>query len=257
MDLQLQNNQVKQIRERAGLIYVFSVSGVDIYRRRDWQRIAWAVLAGCRGGAVNDLGVWLATAYGLWHLPHGVTGASSSRLALTYTDASATALQSAEVLGVDAAGSALLVVTVAGVDYLPAPGAVYRYTVAGCPGACAIGGSRIAYGVAAGLHVLDAPGADWIASEVTALTAAGSPALLSDTVRALAWGADLFIGTDAGLNIYDPVAETMATIITVLGDVIDVRAIYSTPEATATGGHCAFGTSDGSNGGQFGILKMG
>jgi hypothetical protein len=257
MDLQLQNNQVKQIRERAGLIYVFSVSGVDIYRRKDWQRIAWAVLAGCRGGAVNDLGVWLATAYGIWHLPHGVTGAASSRLALTYTDASATALQSADVLGMDADGSALLVATAAGVDYLPILGEVYRYTAAGCPGACAIGGGRIAYAVAAGLHLLDAPAADWTAGDATVLTAAGSPAILSDTVRALAWGTDLFIGTAAGLNIYDPVAEALAAITTVLGTVLDVRAISLTPGATAVGGFCAVGTSDGANGGQFSVLELG
>jgi hypothetical protein len=257
MDLQLQSSQVKQIRERAGLVYIFSASGVDIYRRRDWQRIAWAVLAGCRSGAVSDLGVWLATAYGLWHLPHGVTGAASSRLALTYTDASATALQSADVLGVDGAGSALLVVTAAGVDYLPTLGEIYRYTAAGCPGACAIGPGRIAYAVAAGCHVLDAPSADWTAGEVAALTAAGSPAILSDTVRVLTWGTDLFIGTNAGLNIYAPVAETLAAITGPLGAVLDIRTLCPTPQASAAGGHCAFGTSDGAGGGQFGILAIG
>jgi hypothetical protein len=256
MDLQLQSSQVKQIRERAGLVYIFSASGVDIYRQSDWRRIAWAVLAGCRGGAVSDLGVWLATAYGLWHLPHGVTGAASSRLTLTYTDASATALQSADVLGMCATGSALLIVTAAGIDYLPTLGEVYRYTAAGCPGACAIGGGRIAYAVAAGLHLLDAPAADWTAGDATVLTAAGSPAILSDTVRALAWGTDLFIGTAAGLNIYDPVAEALAAITTVLGTVLDVRAISLTPGAIAGDGSVAFGTSDGLGGGQFGILRL-
>jgi len=257
MELALQSNQVKQIRERAGLIYLFSAAGVDIYRRSDWQRVAWAVLAGCRGGAVNDLGAWLATEFGLWHLPHGVTGAASSRLSLTYTDASATALQSADALGVDAVGSALLVVTAAGVDYLPAPGTVYRYPASGCPGACAIGGGKIAYAVSAGLHLLDAPVADWTAEDATVLTAAGSPDILSDTVRTLAWGVDLFIGTAAGLNIYDPDTAAMARVTGALGDALDVRTLWPTPQSSADGGYCAFGTSDGAGGGLFGILALG
>lgn len=257
MTLHAQSAQIRQIRQHRGLIYIFSSNGVDIYRRADWQRVAWATLAGVRSGAVNDLGVWLASESGLWHLPLGTMGASGSRLTLTYTDASATALQSADVLGVAAAGPALLVVTAAGVDYLPTPGEVCRFTTAGCPGACAIGTGKIAYAVADGLHLLDEPADDWTADDVIILTASSDPALLSSTVLTLAWGADLFIGTEAGLNIYAPATESMSSVTAALGDISSVRTIFPAGLAAATSGHCAFGTSDGAGGGQFGILRLG
>lgn len=255
--MDLQSTQIKQIVDRGGLLYLFSEGGVDIYRQDTWQRQAWASLPGVRCGAVNDLGVWLGTAFGVWHLPHGVSGGASSRLTLTYTDLTATALASADVKGLAGLGSALAIVTAAGVDFIPAPGAAYRYAGLLLPGAVALSSTALAYAVQSGLHLVDIPTADWDATAATVLSTTSTPALLSDTVQALAWGTDLFIGTAGGLNVFDPVAVTLVPITSELGTVTDVKALSPTPTATGSTGFCAVGTANGVNGGQFTILKMG
>jgi hypothetical protein len=250
-----QGTAVKALCERDGLLYLIGNAGVNIYRKSDWQSIAWAVVAGVVGGAVNDNGLYLATATGVWKLPHGVLGASTSQLELAYSATTARALQSANVLGVAAAGNALLVVTDAGADYLPTPVTITHYPVVSLPGACAIWGSKIAYAVAASLHVLTAPSADWDETDAAVLTTASSPAILSDTVQALAAGADLFIGTPSGVSIYDN-TDVVNLTATELGTVVDVKALWPTAVAAQAAGWLAYGTSNGSDGGRFGVLNL-
>jgi hypothetical protein len=250
-----QGTAVKALCERDGLLYLIGNAGVNIYRRSDWQSIAWAVVAGVVGGAVNDNGLYLATATGVWKLPHGVLGASTSQLELAYSATTARALQSATVLGVSAVGTALLAVTDAGVDYLPTPLTIYHYPVVSLPGACAIWGSKIAYAVASGMHVLTAPTADWDAADATVITTSSSPAILSNTVQVLATGADLFIGTPSGVSIYDN-TDVVDLTTTELGTVVEVKALWPTSAAAQAAGWIAYGTNDGAAGGLFGVLAL-
>jgi len=86
------------------------------------------------------------------------------------------------------------------------------------------------------------------------LSASAQPLILSDTIRDIAYGADLFIATDSGISIWDAAAVTDIT--TPLGDVLDVQSIHPTRTATATSGLLAYGTSDGEDGGRFGVLDL-
>jgi hypothetical protein len=81
-----------------------------------------------------------------------------------------------------------------------------------------------------------------------------SPDILSDTIRDIAYGADLFIATDAGISIWDGAAVTNIT--APLGAVLDVQSIHPASTATKNSGLLAYGTSDGLDGGRFGVLDL-
>jgi hypothetical protein len=198
--MDLQSSTVKGFAARAGLIYIFSAAGVDVYRQNDWTRVAWAALSGVTCGAINDAGIWLGTSLGVWFLPFSISGASSHRLFQALTATTTPNLQSNNVLGLAGRDSALLVITASGVDFI-LPGAVTRAVIGSLPGACAIDATRIAYAVAAGFHMLDRPSVDWDASAAMVLTSLTAPALLSDTVQTLDFAGDLVIGTAGGITL--------------------------------------------------------
>lgn len=81
-----------------------------------------------------------------------------------------------------------------------------------------------------------------------------SVVILSDTVQALAYGDALFIGTAAGISVYD--GGTVSDLTTPLGPVLDVKSVAVTPAATANSGLLAYATSDGANGGRSGIIDL-
>ena len=99
-------------------------------------------------------------------------------------------------------------------------------------------------------------GGDWdyVHAAAASLTNGPPPRLLSDTVRDVRFGADLFIATDAGVSVWD--GSVMTNITTPLGTVLDVKSIHPISTATKTSGLLAYGTSDGLDGGRFGVLDL-
>ncbi len=169
--MDLLNTDIKSIGRRGSLVYIFSAAGVDVYVLPSWTRRAWASLPGVTCGAVNDNGVYLGTAAdGLYRLAHAdVRGESSHRLEQAYTTTSSAGLQSNVVTGVAGYGTALLVCTDAGADFLPTVGASYHYADAGgCGPACAINATELAYVAGDGrCYALAQPSADWTAGDTT------------------------------------------------------------------------------------------
>lgn len=84
---------------------------------------------------------------------------------------------------------------------------------------------------------------------ITGATWSGSA---SAAITAVAFAGDVFFGTDLGIFSYDGSATTNHT--SLIGTVKCVKAVWPEPGATASSGFVAYGTSDGSNNGEFGIL---
>lgn len=240
--LATQSTTMKGMDAYAGEVYLFSAAGVDIYRPSvaGWTRRAFAALTNVTCGAVNDVGVWLGTSdRGVWFLPHGVFDDASRKLVNLYREAgqgSQIAVLDDEIKGLAGMGQRLLVITAAGADYFPSPASSWTYALTGMTGPCALNATKIAYAVAAALHVRDNPTADWTTSGTTVLTTASTPALSSNTVRALRYGTDLFVATAAGLNIYDN------TDVTTIAAATDVLCVWPKSTATQAAGIVAYGT---------------
>ncbi len=255
--MNLLSADIKNIDEYNDRLFVFSASGVDVYRKTDWRRVMTAsITTTC--GCVNNIGIFIGTSNGVYYLPHGLSGVQGTALNLLF-NATTTwlLLQDAEIVSMSGHGNDLLICTAAGTDYMPdmvTTAEVYSYADAsGCDHA-AIDGTRIAYSVASGLHVLSKPSTDWADTDATVLTTASSPAILSNTVQGLAFGADLFIATPAGVSIYD--GTTVTNLTSALGAVVDCRFVHPASTATDSAGTLAYATNDGAAGGRFGIYNI-
>jgi hypothetical protein len=99
-------------------------------------------------------------------------------------------------------------------------------------------------------------GGDWdyVHADAASMTNGPPPRLLSDTVRDVRFGADLFVATDAGVSIWD--GSVLTNITTPLGTVLNVKSIHPISTATKNSGLLAYGTSDGLDGGRFGVLDL-
>lgn len=239
--LSLQSSTVKNFDTWGGFVYVFSANGVDVYLPSllGWSRVAFSALANVTCGAVNDNGLWLGTSdAGVWFVPHG-SGNLTRQLENYYAETGADqVLQSNNVQGMAATGTALLICTDTGAEFAPAIGANYVYDDSNGCTAAAINGSKIAYAINSGIHVLNHPTADWDSGDVTALTAASSPALSSNTVNDLRYGTDLFIATGAGVDVYDNAG------ITTIGSG-SINTVWPSSSATQSAGYLGYG--NGSN----------
>lgn len=135
------------------------------------------------------------------------------------------------------------------IDYM-----TINMTNAGCNEA-AVSSTKIAYGLeAGGVLTLNHPTANWTEEDATQLTTLSSPALSSNTVQSLEYGTDLFIGNDAGIDIYNgstvtqilpPTKAVMSASSVVAGTVaagtflsthIQDTTYYQITEATGTPG---------------------
>jgi hypothetical protein len=67
----------------------------------------------------------------------------------------------------------------------------------------------------------------------------------------VAFGAELFIGSDEGIDIIGSSSRAIAS-----PDGNPVSALCPIPTATTATGKLAYGTSDGDNGGQFGVIDL-
>lgn len=240
--LPVQSTTMKGMATHAGDVYLFSASGVDRYRPSiaGWTRVGFAALKNVTCGAVNDVGVWLGTSdRGVWFMPSPI-GDGTSTLTNIYRETGQgtqiTVLDD-EIKGMCALGQRLLVITAAGANYFPSPASSWTYALTGMPGACAMNATKIAYAVAAALHVRNNPTANWTTSGTTVLTTASSPAIASNTIRDLKYGTDLFVATAAGLNIYDN------TDVTTIAAATNITCCWPKSTATQATGIVAYGTA--------------
>ena len=236
--------------------HAFVEWGVVIYDLH-WRELSRARLGNVTCGTVNDVAVWLGTSTaGVYRLPLNTINDATDDLVQIYHTGSGTPLASMAVQCIAGVDAHLLVGTDVGIDFIDSPGTVYSYTDANGVDACAINSTQIAYAPGGGnLHVLNHPTADWVTGDATVLTTASTPAIVSNTVQALAWGTDLFIGTAAGVSAYDGTNVTNYT-VSAIGTVVDVKAVHPASDATDTAGLFAYATSNGSDGGRFGIYDM-
>ncbi|MDW7643459.1 MAG: LamG domain-containing protein [Desulfuromonadales bacterium] len=82
----------------------------------------------------------------------------------------------------------------------------------------------------------------------------GNEPVPPEAINDLSYGGDLFAATDDGVIVWDGFSSK--TLTTELGTVQNVVAIHPGSTATKTTGYLAYGTSDGVDGGQFGVLNM-
>ncbi len=152
-----------------GDLFCFCSTGVHIYRIEDWKLKASASLE-IIAGAVNDAGIWLGTADdGVWRLSHGLAGEVTWRLAKRLYSSSFPLLQSDNILDLDGYGSTLLVVSDAGVDYLPDLNTVYAFESATVR-ACANGAAAIVFDSGGTLyHMTPKPTANWTTDDLIQL----------------------------------------------------------------------------------------
>jgi hypothetical protein len=232
-----------------GRIIVISSAGVDVFRKTDGTRIAWASIPNCTCGAVNDHGVWIGTSdAGIYLLPHAARDAGNSDLILAYTTETTVALPNIAITGLAAVGGLLVAAHGAGVSFFPTRSWVYNCTISGGADAVALTDSQIAYAAADQIYIGTIQYADWATTAHTNLSGAG-------TVAALAMrGSVLFVAGVNGLYTYG--GSTLNALSTDIGSAAPT-AIWPTENATETSGYLAFGTNDGLDGGQFGIIDLG
>ena len=251
MDLQTQSTTIRKIlhdTDRDRLIIV-SAAGVDVYRRSDWKRLAWATLANVTTGAINNSGIWLGTSdAGIYILPHSSLDAATPDLFLAYSTATAVALPSNAITGLDGVGDTMAVAHDAGVSFFPSRAWAYNCSITGGADAVALTTATIAYADGEQIYVGDVLLADWATTDHTNITGAGAVAglALRDSVLFIA-GADGFF-TYSGSTVEDTGIDPGNASPT---------AIWPTSGATASAGYLAFATSDGSNGGVIGVYNLG
>ena len=251
MELQTQSTAWKKILHDTvrGRIIVVSASGVDVFRRSDWTRIAWATLANVTAGAINNSGIWLGTSdAGIYLLPHTARDAATNSLALFYDTTTGIALPSNAIADLAGQGDALAVAHGAGVSYLPSRSWIYNCTIAGGADAIALTTTKIAYAAGIQIYYGTPPSADWATTAHTNVSGAGAVAALA--LR----GAVLFVAGADGLFTYS--GSTLDDAGADVGEETPT-SIWATSGATASSGYLAYGTSDGSNGGEFGVLDLG
>ena len=114
--MDLLSTDIKAFATHNGLLHIFSAYGIDIYRLSDWQRIMTAGIA-TTSGTVNNLGIFIGTAGGVYFLPHNLTGVQDVALRLIF-DATTTAVNIQDNAVTSLAGSAndLLICTDDGAD---------------------------------------------------------------------------------------------------------------------------------------------
>jgi hypothetical protein len=250
MDLQAQSTTIRDILHDPvrGRVIIVSANGVDVYRFSDWQRLAWAVLPGCTCGAINDHGIWLGTsAAGIYLLPHSAASAATTQLAKAYDTATAVALPSNAIAALSGCEGHLAAVHDEGVSFFPNRNWAYHCTIAGGAAAVAIEATQIAYAAAEQIYLGDLQYADWATTAHTNLTGAG-------TVAALALrGTTLFVAGSGGL--YTSTGITLTAIEASLGSAAP-SSLWPTTDATATTGYLAYGTSDGAEGGEYGVIDL-
>jgi hypothetical protein len=226
--LKLQETTVIKILDYGGLLIHITAAGVDVHTM-DGERLAFAALANVTCGAVNDNGVFLGTvANGVYKLTHAAIAAGGDQtgaLSQTITTGTTPALASNAVAWIAGSGTALLVTTEAGADYLPNASTVYRYSDASGCAFCAIGSTQIAYSLADGtLHFLTTPATDWTSGDVTSYpVGGGTPELTklsavpyaASVVRGCAWSGDyLAVAHDGspGVKMYKKSGEALSLV---------------------------------------------
>jgi len=237
--------------------YVFVSWGVIVYDLA-WREVSRSRLANVVCGCVDATGIWFGTSSaGVWWLPLGGSGDTTGRESRRFGTDTVQTIQSDGVNWLDIYDGDLVVATDAGVDFITdSGGSVYQYADASGVACCAINSTNIVYAPSAGgVEYLAHPSDDWDTSDATALTTGSSPAIVNNTVQAVAYGTDLFIGTAGGVSVYDGSSVTNFT-TTPLGTVVDVKAIHPQTDATDSAGAFAYATSNGSDGGRFGVYDI-
>jgi len=201
-------------------LYHIPDAGVDVHDLSG-TRIGWAALSDVTAGAVTDSGVYLGTsASGVYNVPltaFDAGGDQTAALTQSLTTTTNPSLHSDAIAGMDGSGTALLITTDAGTDYLPSGPdvtTVYRYSAANGCGPCAIGGTQIAYETDGKSHVLATPLADWTDGDVSVyepdavtlyVTKLSDPTALTYEGRGVAWNGDYLAVTHNGspyLSLY-------------------------------------------------------
>jgi len=251
MDLQTQSTTTRKIlhdtdRDR---VIMISADGVDVYRSSDWRRIAWASIPNVTTGAVNKHGIWIGSSdAGIYLLPHTALDAANGEVVLEYATDTAVALPSNAIAAMDATGDYLTVAHDAGVSFFPSRNWVYNCTISGGADAVAITGSNIAYAAGDQIYIGAIQFADWETTGHTNITGAG-------TVTDLALrGSVLFIAGVGGIFTYS--GSTVDDTGIDIGSATPT-SIWPTTDATASARSIAFATSDGVDGGEYGIYNLG
>ena len=204
--LSTQSTIIKDYAELDGLVFIFSASGVDIFRKSytEWVKLGFAALSNVTTGTVNENGIWLGTSdRGVFQCPIG-NGDLSNQLLQYYTVTDTTyTIQSDSINHLAGVGTKLLICHSLGAEFLPAPGNPFQYSDEATNNA-AINDTFIAYSVATGVETIEHPTADWVSGDTTALTTISSPALSSSIVNHLEYGDgdNLFIAGGAGVDIF-------------------------------------------------------
>lgn len=79
---------------------------------------------------------------------------------------------------------------------------------------------------------------------------------LGTTVTRTALGEDVFVATDAGIQVFDSQARCVKNITDALGAVKDVKSVAVQSNTSMSQGLLAYGVDDGLGGGKFGMLDM-
>jgi hypothetical protein len=240
-----------------GLRYDFYSWGVVAYADGN-REVMRCRLADVVCGTVTSAGIFLATSTaGVWRVPHNGSGDITGTEVKRYGLSSGAPIQSDVCTWIDSNADILFVATDAGVDFIvDNGGTIYSFADASGVDRCAISSTHIAYTPSGGgIHYRTHPTADWVVGDVTILNTGSSPAILSNIIQALEFGTNLFIGTAAGVSVYDG-ANVANFTSTQLGTVVDVKALFPQSTATDTAGVFAYATSNGSDGGRFGIYDI-
>ena len=152
-----------------GFVFIFSTSGVDIYRPsyNVWERVSFASLTNVTSGSVNESGIWLGTSDAGVYLCDFGSGDMSRTLIQYYAFANTTFKVGSDAINhVCGFGTSLLVTHDEGADFFSSPGQPFSYRDGECF-SCAINADYIAYaagtalGSPNGAQTLLHPTADW------------------------------------------------------------------------------------------------
>lgn len=245
MDLTTQSATILEILHDAARdrLVIISAGGVDIYRKSDGQRIAWAAIANVTCGCLNNAGIYIGTSdRGMLRLPFDVQDCANGDLLAVFGSGDSVDLGTA-IDAVSGYGNALAVVAGATLYYLPNIVTAYSYSAV-TPLLCAINASYIVWSDATTVYLAAIPTADWATSDAT----------VSDVANRL----QIEAGTDnlqichtAGLRILDCATPgTSTNFDTDLGTVTNCTGSFR------SGNLLAYVTSNGSDGGRFGVLDI-
>lgn len=241
MALSTQSTTLKGYEYHGGRVFIFSSSGVDIYKpsRLGFTRIGFASLANVTSGSVNDNGIWLGTSdAGVWHCPNGAGNLTTQLLRFYAVSGTTYGVQNNNIAGVAGNGTALIVTHASGVDFYPYIGERHQYSSVPAK-YCTLNDTYIAYSTLYtgfdGVETILLPTDDWTTNDATRLFTSTTPALSSNTTNGLRYGSgnNLFIATGDGVDIYD------YTDITTIGSG-NVPYVWPCSDATQSAGCIAY-----------------